>query len=125
MDPVVAIAADRFNLQVGPAQTVPRNPLSDSPDSARFKQRVLGSAIDVAKSQALLNDKRNADHFRAHARLLQLSGASAWLFASPSVQLGSAVEPKLLNVMLQRRPRVPVFQAEGHCRCCDGVVDIF
>jgi hypothetical protein len=54
--------------------------------------------------------------------LSQLPGAGAWLTANP-VEDGREIDAPLFKVALKRRLRVPVFDNDGFCPCCGGVMD--
>ena len=62
---------------------------------------------------------------QAHLNHITTSGASAWLHAMPAKALRTDVDPLLFKTMIQRRLRVPIFEAEFHCTYCDDVVDRF
>ena len=61
--------------------------------------------------------------FRAHINLMQLEGAGAWLYATPSNALGLIFDSASFGILLQRRLRMKIFENEFYCPFCDEVMD--
>jgi hypothetical protein len=87
-------------------------------------QRELSGLIDAASLVRLLEQERQDAAFQAHVGLCRLPGAGAWLTVCP-VEDGREIDAPLFQAALKRRLRVPIFDADGYCPCCGGVMDRF
>jgi hypothetical protein len=70
----------------------------------------------------LLEEQQHDAAFLAHMSLCRVPGAGAWLTAPPAED-GREVDAPLFKVALKRRLRAPVYDEDGFCPCCGGVLD--
>eukprot|EP00666_Eupelagonemidae_sp_cell4sb_P017889 gene17889-biopygen41696 len=115
----VARAVRALNSRLPEADRIP--PSVPSP----LKQQTLSLALDKVSLSPLLDPAVTGNARRAHVRLLLEPGAGAWLHAVPNLAFGNQVAPPSFVVMLQRRLRLPIYGAMGHCPHCAGVMDIY
>ena len=78
--------------------------------------------VDCALHQQLLQDNSGDRFFAAHVALVGQPGAGAFLTAPP-VDDGREVDAPLFQIVLKRRLRAPVFEAEFACPKCGEIMD--
>ena len=88
----------------------------------RRRKKDLSGLLDAAAHQRLLEEQQHDAAFLAHMSLCRVPGAGAWLTAPPAED-GREVDAPLFKVALKRRLRAPVYDEDGFCPCCGGVLD--
>ena len=78
--------------------------------------------VDCFLQQQLLQEQGGDPFFAAHMALAGLPGAGAFLTAPP-VDDGREIDAPLFQVVLKRRLRAPVFEAEFPCPMCGEIMD--
>ena len=78
--------------------------------------------MDAAQKEHLIGSNSTDPTCVAHVELCSVPGAGAWLTAPPATD-GRALDAPVFRVALQRRLRVPVFERDGACPCCDDPLD--
>jgi hypothetical protein len=89
---------------------------------ASVSQKELSGFLDAAALAHLKAGQSQDAAFQAHLALCAMPGAGAWLTAFP-VEDGREIDAPLFRVALKRRLRAPVFDRDGFCPCCGGVMD--
>ena len=89
----------------------------------RPRQQKISQAIDTGTLERIKFDNATDVKLQAHLNLTTSSGAGSWLHAVPSRSLGTHIDPLLFRTMVQRRLRVPIYDADFHCPFCDEIVD--
>ena len=79
------------------------------------RQKDISSMLDAALKQEMLAANAPDPTFLAHVELCSVPGAGTWLTAPP-VPDGRAIDTPLFRVDVQRRLRLPVFQAMACAR---------
>ncbi|CAK0836007.1 unnamed protein product [Prorocentrum cordatum] len=87
----------------------------------RATQKQLSAAVDERGHQTFLAGLGAAD--RADINSEMLPGASDFLEAQPSEQLGLLFEPEEFACEVKRRLLMPVYETEHFCPCCEDVCD--
>ena len=78
--------------------------------------------VDCSLQQQVLQEHGGDPIFAAHMALAGLPGAGAFLTAPP-VDDGREIDAPLFQVVLKRRLRAPVFEAEFPCPMCGEIMD--
>ena len=115
----ISRSLEAFNSRVEPSKQIPVI------GNTHFRQQQLSQAIDDNSLGIIRSSRQNDTHFRANLNLITASGTGAWLHAVSSRAIGTHVDPLLYRTMVQRRPRVPLFESAFHCPLCDTVIDRF
>ena len=95
-----------------------------TPASEGHRQKEVSKRIDT---KTFTNIKAEAARSnvakRAHLELTTAERAGSWLHNRPSRATGSHMDPLLFKESILTWLRMPVFEADGVCPLCDGVLD--
>ena len=92
---------------------------SEGKSQKEWSRRIDVQTLHSIKTAAALTNPAR----RAHLELTGAPRAGSWLHARPSPNTGTHMDPLLFKTSILTWLRMPVFDADGICPLCDGVLD--
>ena len=89
-----------------------------------FRQKNLSRLVDSRLRNDLKTDPSADETYKAHLELQSLTGAGAWLTASPADD-ERTLDPLLFQTGLKRKLRLRVQDEDAFCPLCGGTMDCY
>ena len=112
-----SLATAGFNSLVTPEDQL--EPIPDGHSQRELSCRVDSKALQDMRATAALGDSAR----RAHLEVTGAPRAGTWLHTKPSINTGGYMDPLLFQTSILRWLQMSIFEEDGVCRLCDGVLD--